>query len=539
MNRFTTSIIFIFVSLVFSTAQTGDFRLTTWNTEWLSCENYGPSDEELQINNVVAVIRAMNSDVVALQEVGTSSTYSTIDTLVRRLGSEWGGSMVTSSVGNCSQNEGIIYKKARVQLVSSSLISNGGSSYDWSSGRYPVLYNINLLVDGTTVPVALINIHAKAMSDATSYERRKNASAGLKALLDGTTYNTKNVVLLGDFNDYLNGTQCSSCSPAESPYKNFVDDTQNYNCLTGSLRDPNYNSPVIDNIIISNELFDNYTNTVLREASATQTVVNFYSTTSDHTPVSAIFRFSEQQEPDCENLSFSETFAQSLGNFTQYSVQGSQFWYWREIYGANVSGYSSAVNYVNEDWLISPAFDLSKVSSALLSFDHAINYSGTESDKLKNQTLWVSTTYSSGDPTGTTWTPLTIPTIPAGNSWAFVNSGEIQIPDAMLHENARFAFKYLSDASVAGTWELKNLSLTGACIPTQTATKTVDNKYILSVTGHSIKIENLPHLAVSVYDITGRMLFSDQDVTDAEFTVNESGIYLVRIGNAVSKVAVK
>jgi predicted extracellular nuclease len=58
------------------------------------------------------------------------------------------------------------------------------------------------VVGNSTVPVALINIHAKAMGDKTSYARRKAASLSLKALLDGNSYNTKNVILLGDFNDY-------------------------------------------------------------------------------------------------------------------------------------------------------------------------------------------------------------------------------------------------------------------------------------------------------------------------------------------------
>ena len=82
---------------------TGDFKITTFNAEWLSCTNYGPTDEELQINNIIAVIKAMKSDSVALQEVGTSSTYTSIDTLVRRLGSEWAGSMVANKVDNCGQ----------------------------------------------------------------------------------------------------------------------------------------------------------------------------------------------------------------------------------------------------------------------------------------------------------------------------------------------------------------------------------------------------------------------------------------------------
>ncbi len=50
---------------------TVEFKFTTWNAEWLGCDENDPVDDGLQINNVVTVIKAMNSDLVALQEVNT------------------------------------------------------------------------------------------------------------------------------------------------------------------------------------------------------------------------------------------------------------------------------------------------------------------------------------------------------------------------------------------------------------------------------------------------------------------------------------
>jgi endonuclease/exonuclease/phosphatase family metal-dependent hydrolase len=518
--------------------ETFDFKISTWNTEWLSCAINGPTEDELQINNVVAVIKSLNSDIVAIQEVGTSNTYSTIDTLVRRLGNEWAGKMVSSTIDNCAQNQGIIYKKAKVQLVSASLITDGGSLSDWSSGRYPVLYEINLLVGANVVPISLINIHAKAMGDETSYTRRKNASQGLKTLLDGSSYNTKKVILLGDFNDYLLGTQCSTCTPSESPYKNFMDDTANYKCLTPSLYDPAYNSPVIDNIVISNELFDNYkTNSTIRDIAATQSILNYTNTTSDHTPISANFSITVGV-PNCQNVTFSETFATSLGNFTQYSVSGDQLWSWRTIYGACVTGYAT-INNPNEDWLISPAYDLSGKSSATISFNHALNYCLTESDKLNNQTLWVSNNYNSGAPTTATWTQLTIPTMPAGNNWTFVNSGNIKLPTQMLQNNIRFAFKYLSTATVAGTWEMKELILNSDCFATNTPTQTSNPQSILSVMDKKIRINNQLLESASILDITGRILFASPAVQNIEIPIYQPGVYIVRVGNKVDKVIVK
>ena len=130
MNRIGCTLLMIFAFVVFVNAQNSTFKITTWNTEWLSCSINGPTDEQLQVNNVAKVIKALDVDVVALQEVGTSSTYSTIDTLVRRLGSEWGGSIIPWSADNCNQNQGIIYKKSKVQFVSASLMSNAGTSYN-------------------------------------------------------------------------------------------------------------------------------------------------------------------------------------------------------------------------------------------------------------------------------------------------------------------------------------------------------------------------------------------------------------------------
>lgn len=284
-----------------SAAQTIDFKVTTLNTEWLSCSQYDPADDKLQVNNIAKLIATIDPDVIALQEVGTSTTYATIDTLVRRLGSSWAGNIVPWSNKNCDQNQGIIYKKSKIQLVSSALVTSGGTYSSWSSGRYPAQYNLNFLAGDSVIPVSLINIHAKAMSDATSYSRRKAASSGLKSLLDGSTYNTKRIILIGDYNDYLTGTQCSSCSPNESPYKNFVDDSGNYKGLTSDLYDPYYQSPVIDNVIISNELFDNFvTGSAARETTAIKAITDYYNTTTDHTPVSVLFRVTLKTSTDSE-----------------------------------------------------------------------------------------------------------------------------------------------------------------------------------------------------------------------------------------------
>jgi endonuclease/exonuclease/phosphatase family metal-dependent hydrolase len=276
------------------------FKITNWNTEWLGCTTFGPADESLQINNIASAMLAMNSDMYCVQEVTNSVSYPSISTLVSLLGSDqWEGRIVPSSTNDCDQRQGIIYKKSKVQFVTAYQLSSGspaqGNSYyyNWSSGRYPTLYNVNLVAGTNLVPVSIVNIHAKSEDgDAMSYTRRLGGSEGLKTILDGATYNTKNLILVGDFNDYLIGTSSNTCSCTLSPYKNFMDDSADYNGITQYLNDAHWNHPLIENFILSNELSVNYVpNSAAQEVSIPPTISNYYNTTSDHLPVSASFQF--------------------------------------------------------------------------------------------------------------------------------------------------------------------------------------------------------------------------------------------------------
>ncbi|MBY8963527.1 T9SS type A sorting domain-containing protein [Flavobacterium sp. D11R37] len=286
------------------------FKITNWNTEWLGCETFGPENENLQINNVADAMLAMNSDIYCLQEVSNTSSNPSVETLVSLMGSaQWGGAIAPANTGDCNQRQAIIYKKSKVQLVSASEMLNGNAAqgnsyyYNWSSGRYPALYNVNLVAGSTLIPVSLVNIHAKAEDgNPTSYTRRKGGSEGLKALLDGSNYNTKNVIVIGDFNDYLIGTTSEACNCTDSPFKNFMNDQANYTGITSDITDADTSwglHPIIENIIISNELDDNYiANSALQEEAIAETISGFYYNTSNHLPVTALFQFSALSNPE-------------------------------------------------------------------------------------------------------------------------------------------------------------------------------------------------------------------------------------------------
>lgn len=153
---------------------------------------------------------------------------------------------------------------------------------------------------------------------------------------------------------------------------------------------------------------------------------------------------------------FSEAFNNTLGGFTAVSVVGDQLWA-ASSYGAKMSGFVNNASIANEDWLISPSINLAGKSSAKIAFSHASFYKSTSTISTEN-TLWISSNYSSGSPLLATWTQLTIPVYQTSNSsWTFVNSGDIAIPSQYLGQNVKIAFKYISTTSTSSTWEIKEL----------------------------------------------------------------------------------
>ena len=148
---------------------------------------------------------------------------------------------------------------------------------------------------------------------------------------------------------------------------------------------------------------------------------------------------------------FTETFAESLGDFTLNDVklpEGSTYvWKHDSSYGyAKASAYVNKTNYASESWLVSPLVDLTLADAAALSFDHTGQYFG---DMTKEATVWAKKE-------GGEWAQLTIPTYMTGKDWTFVNSGSIDLK-AYLGGKMQFAFKYISSTEKSGTWEVKNV----------------------------------------------------------------------------------
>ncbi len=154
---------------------------------------------------------------------------------------------------------------------------------------------------------------------------------------------------------------------------------------------------------------------------------------------------------------FEETFTSNFPNWVKFSVIGAQVWTLNTGAGnpgscADMNGYSgSAVQ--NEDWLISPAINLSAAPSAFLTFQSAKNFTGNAIQ------VYVSTNYSgSGTPTAATWTLLSA-TIATANPFVWTNSNNINLAPYIGNNNVRVAFKYTSTTSGAAQWRVDNVKV--------------------------------------------------------------------------------
>ena len=159
-----------------------------------------------------------------------------------------------------------------------------------------------------------------------------------------------------------------------------------------------------------------------------------------------------------------EAFSSSLGDFTVVNTEGTH--QWDNKYGcAYISAYESSTytNYAAESWLISPSMDFSTEKGVNISFDYVTRYNTVSELASRNQLL-ISDNYT-GDVTAATWKVVDF-SVAQGSDWTFTSTGDIALPaEYMGKENVTIAFKYLSTATKAGTWEVKNVVVTGSAVP--------------------------------------------------------------------------
>jgi endonuclease/exonuclease/phosphatase family metal-dependent hydrolase len=262
--------------------------IADWNIEWFGDATNGPTDEAMQQANVRDIIASADVDIWGLEEVVTASAWNTLKSgLPGYAGVLSSDANVTNGAAfytSTEQKVAVLYKTSVATFVSAKLVCTS-NDYDFA-GRPPLEVTLDVNVNGAAERLVVIALHNKAFNDATSWQRRQNASGCLKSYLD-TSYPTQKVVVIGDWNDDVD----VSITPGKAtPFADFVGDGARYTFPTKALTDAGIASTTgypdfIDHQLATNEMMADYIASSAHVVRADQYVPNYATTTTDHYPV--------------------------------------------------------------------------------------------------------------------------------------------------------------------------------------------------------------------------------------------------------------
>ncbi len=186
--------------------------------------------------------------------------------------------------------------------------------------------------------------------------------------------------------------------------------------------------------------------------------------------------------------------AQTLLDWETQSVSGDEAWAGTQ-YGATMDGSPTFPgSNVNEDWLISPAIDLSTEINPLFQVTQILNYSA--GDDWYN--IMISTDYVD-DVTTATWTNIEVSPSPTGDSWSSFTSDDYNL-SAYEGETIHIGFKYESDITTGATWEIEQVLVKVPGVEGETLSKNMYYKY----TGSEWDlVDNVYYLSSGDYDSMG------------------------------------
>ncbi|HEX7904050.1 MAG TPA: choice-of-anchor J domain-containing protein [Chitinophagaceae bacterium] len=315
-------------------------EVVNWNIEWFGSTTFGPTNENLQEQNIKTILQNLNADVYALAEVVSETRLANVVSqmpgysyVISNYGSHTNPFSSTPSPLGEAQKLAFVYKTALFSNVTTTPLLSAGintaadianPAYNyWSSGRFPFMMSADVTLNCVTKNVKFILVHAKANTAPTagSYTRRKNGADTLHYTLQ-QNYANDNIIMLGDYNDDLD--QSITDGFTTTSWNSFTNDTENFEPVTlplslaGKKSTVSYND-VIDHVTISNDFEPYYLNaTASILTDVTSLVSNYGSTTTDHYPVFTRYRFSNSTAPAVTSCTTDVTFCASTTN--TYSI---------------------------------------------------------------------------------------------------------------------------------------------------------------------------------------------------------------------------
>lgn len=408
---------------------------------------------------IADMVIGSDADIFAFCEVEAKPAplQYLVDALNARVG-EGAYAMVTDNIYEETDSydnaikSGFIYRTAKVKPY--------GSNYQATNVSY---YKNTMRIQAweelaTGERFTLSMNHFKAQADASSVAQRvNNANWLLSGLNTSSKVKDPDILIMGDMNAMMDEEAMQNIVNAGYAEQLLRYDQYAYSyCYKG-------NAQLIDHTFANASMAGQITGAAVWHINTT--CGGYYNSStrySDHDPYLVGLNLGgELPEQDCEAINFSESFGNSLGQFTAESVDpsGTANWYWNSSYScANMNGYNKGAN---EDYLISPAFDFTDQKSGTIGFEHAVGY-GTQADWASQCQLLISDNYT-GSAASATWTQLTIPVWGTSKNFDW-QTNSIAIPSSFMHKsNIHFAFYYHVGESNAPSWEIKNVTLKTVC----------------------------------------------------------------------------
>lgn len=180
-----------------------------------------------------------------------------------------------------------------------------------------------------------------------------------------------------------------------------------------------------------------------------------------------------------EGVLLDQSFTSSLGEFTSKAASGNLNWY-NDFSSAMVTGFQDfdgdgqKENQAGVTFLVGPEIDLTEVTEAYITINHALNYE--RGDINTNNSIVISKDYA-GDVTTATWQVLNYNTEGLNTSFTFTEKS-VNIPSEYMGGKVVIALRHTCNESSSSTWEVKSLKVQVGKVEETPETPGEDEAYI-------------------------------------------------------------
>jgi endonuclease/exonuclease/phosphatase family metal-dependent hydrolase len=281
-------------------------RVVNWNMRWFGDPLNCNCDTTLSRQQATTILKDLQADIYCLQEIVSISQLNAVrqalGTQYQLFVSPFGSGATSSSSGNYPGAQKLAYLINTQKVIHAGDFGLTASQYPgdtsayacFASGRYPYVLKAALKQNsGPPDTLIVVNIHAKAGSTSSDYNRRVCASQWMVDSLNAL-FPIQKKLIVGDFNDYLEGS--SVAGQSTSPFQNLF--TSGYVGVTLPSVYPGQTTylgsadHLIDNVVFSQNMSGVFPDSACFIFSeAPRYISDYEANMSDHLPVMSYYKF--------------------------------------------------------------------------------------------------------------------------------------------------------------------------------------------------------------------------------------------------------